>query len=147
MGRFADVSDVTDRFEGTIPDDRLAWVGTRIDDVEAVLTGMVPSLEESDLVIGEARLARVKTLVCNKVLDLYRNPEQATQRTQTSGPYSEGVSFGRSVGAGWFTKEELRSVRLRNRRANLGTTKLGPWRPERDPVLKRHRYGYPDVGC
>jgi hypothetical protein len=146
MGRFADVDDVTSRFEGTIPSDREAWVDTRITDVEAVLTGLVPSLEESDLVIGEARLARVKTLVCNKVLDLYRNPEQATQRTQTAGAFSEGVSFNRSTGSGWFTKEELRSVRLRNRRANLGSTKLAPWRPERDPVL-RHGYGYPDAGC
>lgn len=144
MGRFADIDDVASRFEGAIPSDRDAWVETRILDVEAVLTGLVPSLEESDEVIGAARLARVKTLVCNKVLDLYRNPEQATQRTQTAGVFSEGVSFNRSTGTGWFTTEELRGVRLRNKRANLGTTKLGPWRPECDPVLRRHRYGYPD---
>lgn len=144
MGRFAGFDDVADRFEGAIPNDRRSWVETRVADVEAVLVGLVPSLGESDDVIGVARLARVKTLVCNKVLDLYRNPEQATQRTQTTGPFSEGVSFNRSTG--WFTTEELRSVRLRNRRANLGSTKLAPWRPECDPVLRRHRHGYPDAG-
>jgi hypothetical protein len=118
MGRFADLDDVTSRFEGIIPSDREDWVETRITDVEAVLTGLVPSLEEDDSVIGSARLARVKT----------------------SGPYSESITFlaQRGVGGISFTADELRTVRLRNRRTNLGTTKLGPWRPERDPVLRRY---------
>jgi hypothetical protein len=42
MGRFADLDDVTSRFEGIIPSDREDWVETRITDVEAVLTGLVP---------------------------------------------------------------------------------------------------------
>jgi hypothetical protein len=140
MGRFADLDDVTSRFEGIIPSDREDWVETRITDVEAVLTGLVPSLEEDDSVIGSARLARVKTLVCDKVLDLYRNPGRVNQQSQTSGPYSESITFlaQRGVGGISFTADELRTVRLRNRRTNLGTTKLGPWRPERDPVLRRY---------
>jgi hypothetical protein len=150
MARFAEVSDVTSRFEGTIPSDREEWVQTRIDDVEAVLTGLVPSLAASWDDIDDGRKARVKALVCDKVLDLYRNPGRVNQQTQTSGPYSESTTFlsglaQRGVGGISFSPDELRGVRLRNRRTNLGNTKLAPWRPERDPVL--HRYGYPDVGC
>jgi hypothetical protein len=141
MGRFADLDDVTSRFEGIIPSDREDWVETRITDVEAVLTGLVPSLEESDNVIGVSRLARVKALVCEKVLDLYRNPARVNQQSNTAGQYSESITFlsglaGSKAGIS-FSAEELRGVRLRNRRANLGTTKLAPWRPERDPVLYR----------
>lgn len=146
MGRFADVSDVTDRFEGTIPDSREDWVDTRILDVEAILVGLVPSLAPGQE-IADDRAARAKALVCDKVMDLYRNPGRVNQQSNTSGPYSESTTFAqRGVGGISFTADELRLVRLRNKRTNLGTTKLGPWRPERDPVLRK-RWGYPDAGC
>lgn len=129
MGRFADRLAVTDRFEGTIPTDRYTWVDTRILDVEAILIGLVPSLSAPDSVIGIARLARVKTLVCDKVLDLYRNPGRANQRTETVGPFSDAVSYpgdNRSTSIA-FTQDELRAVRLRTKRSNLGMAKVAAW--------------------
>jgi hypothetical protein len=142
MGRFAEVSDVTDRFEGTIPDDRTAWVDTRIDDVEAALMGLVPSLEELANVIGEladasgaARLARVKTLVCEKVLHLYRNPDGATQWSNTVDDVTESRTFGygKATFGVTFTSAELRSVRLPRVKRLVGTIPVAPWVPRRLP--------------
>jgi hypothetical protein len=132
MARFAERADVVDRYEGVIPSDRLPWVDTRIDDVENVLLGIVPSLEADDSEIGPSRLARVKTLICDKVLDLYRNPARLNQQSSTSGPYSESTTFlsglaRQAVGGISFSDEELRGVRLRTHRSNLGSAHLVAW--------------------
>jgi hypothetical protein len=132
MGRFAQVSDVTSRFEGTFPSDREAWVDTRIDDVEGILMGLVPSLTASDITAD--RLQRVKTLVCEKVLHLYRNPDGATQWTNTVDDVTESRSYGRSstssAGASVvFSSSELRSVRLPRVKSRVGMIPVAPWVP------------------
>ncbi len=87
MGRFVEADDVKNRYEGVIPDDRSTWLTTRIDDVEADLILMVPSLGVEDVdQIAPARLQKVKAVVADKVLELYRNPERARTRTQAAGP-------------------------------------------------------------
>lgn len=133
MARFAARADVVSRYEGEIPDNRLAWVDTRIEDVEAVLLGAVPSLAGLWEDIDDGRKARVKTLICEKVLDLYRNPARVNQQSTASGPYSESTTFlsglaGQKGGIS-FTEDELKLVRLRTRRSNLGVARVKPWDP------------------
>lgn len=131
MGKFADAADVTDRYEGEFPDDRTTWVETRIDDVEADLILMVPSLGLPIDEIDATRQRRAKSLVCDKVLDLYRNPERSRTRTSTSGPYSDTVTSdnGKNAPKGYFTDDEVANLRLRSRRSNLGVAHIKPFVP------------------
>lgn len=133
MGRFAVWDDVVNRYEGELPDDREDWVDTRIDDVEADLVLMVPSLGLPLDQIDPTRLQRAKALVADKVLDLYRNPERSRTRTSTSGPYSDTVTSdnGKSAPKGYFTDDEVANVRLRSKRSNLGVAKVKPFIPGR----------------
>lgn len=136
MGKFAVGADVTDRYEGEFPSDRLAWVDTRILDVEAVLLALVPSLDVPLEDIDDGRKARAKALVCDKVLDLFRNPGRVNQQSTASGPYSESTTFlsglaQRGVGGISFTEDELRLLRLRSKRSNLGVIRVQPFIPGR----------------
>lgn len=131
MGKFVEPDDVTKRYEGTFPADRSDWLATRIDDVEADLILMVPSLAVDVDQIDPTRLQRAKALVADKVLELYRNPERARTRTETSGPYSDSTTFdsGRMGTKGYFTDDEVANLRLRKNRSNLGTAHVRLSRP------------------
>jgi len=93
-GKFATQADVTGRFEGTFPSNRLAWVGLRLGDVESELMFQVPSLRKSlDEITADSVAAgdvdrpnRVKTVVCEKVLDLFRNPGGPQTQKSTTTP-------------------------------------------------------------
>lgn len=132
MGKFAELDDVKNRYEGDFPSDRDAWVELRIDDVEADLILMVPSLEADVDEIGTTRMVRAKALVADKVLELYRNPERARTRTQGAGPYNESVTSydtGKAPAKGYFTDAEVATLRLRARRSNLGVARIKPFIP------------------
>lgn len=132
MGKFAEVEDVTARYEGDFPPEREDWVDLRIDDVEADLILMVPSLSEDVDQIDPTRLARATALVADKVLELYRNPERARTRTEGAGPYNETMTTydsGRTPAKGYFTDAEVATLRLRSRRANLGVAHVKPFLP------------------
>lgn len=120
--KFADQADVTSRFEGTFPSDRLAWVDVRIGDVENALMGVIPELRKPLTEIQERAEARgdagyvdrVITLVCDKVLQLYRNPSGAVQRSQTIDDVSESWSLYRPTSQATisFSSDELASVQF-----------------------------------
>lgn len=142
QGKFASAEDVTSRFEGTIPSDRLPWVNVRIGDAERELMGKVPSLRKSieEIVADsveagdEDRVNRVRTLVAEKVLDLYRNPERASQRSTTTPDITTSRAWYASDptrGRVQFTSEELDGVRLRRRKKRFGTIGVAPWQPTR----------------
>ena len=124
---FAELQDVLDRYEGDLPTDKHAWVETRINDVEITLLGLVPSLANPD--VPADRLERAKILVCDKVLELYRNPDGSTYRTQTFGSMTDARSFSKEVASGrlMFTAEELRGVRPPSRRRTIGSIPVSPW--------------------
>jgi hypothetical protein len=140
--KFVEQADVTSRFEGEFPDDRLGWVDVRILDVENALMGLVPSLRKpvADITADSAargdpgRLDRVTTLVADKVLDLFRNPDpRVAQVSQTMEQDTVSRSYARdSARAGSvisFTEAELDSVRLRpKRRSKIGSIPVDPWR-------------------
>lgn len=145
QGKFASETDVTGRFEGTIPPNRLPWVDLRISDVESELMGKIPSLRKSieeitaeSIAAGdEDRPNRVKSLVCEKVLDLYRNPGGPTTQHSTTTP---DITISRAWASGdltrgrvQFTCDELDSVRLRKRKKKFGTVAVAPWQPTRSP--------------
>lgn len=127
MGTFAKYDDVAGRYEGTIPADRRDWVELRIDDVEAELTRLVPSLLRDD--ITPDRKARATRLVADKVLELYRNPDGTTSRMSVMGPFTDQRTGSKETSSGKlvFTDEELASVRL-TRRPRIGTMQIAPWR-------------------
>lgn len=138
-GKFVTPDGVTARFEGTFPSNRLPWLKWRIFDVENELMGEVPSLRKSleDITADSAaagdpgRPDRVRTLIIEKVLDLYRNPSRKTSTTsgmdgftETEG-YSQHRNPDRPVIA--FSEAELDRVRLpKRRRPKLGTYGVAP---------------------
>lgn len=141
-GKFASRDDVTSRFEGSIPSNRLAWVDLRIGDVESALMGKVPSLRKSiddieadnTAADDEDRLNRVKILVADKVLDLYRHPdpgENQLTRTMPDITTSRTWSPDPTRGRVQFTADELDSVRLRKRQQRFMTIGVAPFLPTR----------------
>lgn len=136
--KFAEPEDVSARYEGTIPADRVEWIDLRISDIEAELMGKVPSLRKSITEIDSestaagdpGRLDRVKALVCRKVLDLYRNPDGASQKSQTMGEISQSATWfrGSSTGPVMFTVDDLDGVRLKRTRSRFGVATIAPWR-------------------
>lgn len=138
-GKFALIADVTDRYEGTVPDVDKLRISLRIADVEADLMGVVASLrkpiadiETDNQIVGDpGRLDRVKALVCNKVLEMYRNPDGASQTSQTMEGDSVSRSYWRDQTRGTisFTADELDKVKLRRRRRNIYTLPVAPWNP------------------
>lgn len=136
-GKFATQEDVTSRFEGTFPSNRLAWVNTRIDDVENELMYQVPSLRKDLATIGSEsaaagdpdRLKRVTSLVAEKVLDVYRNPNGPVTQHSTATPditTSRAWSPDPTRGRVQFTPAELDKVRLHTRRQKFGTIMIAP---------------------
>lgn len=135
-GKFVTSDDVVARFEGTFPSGRVTWLKHRILDVENELLGEVPSLRTIDVAstdeVVKIRIGRVRSLVIEKVLELYRNPDGSASRSQTMDGFTESTVFSRdftSKAALSFTEEELNRVRVRKRhRAKLGTFSVAPER-------------------
>lgn len=135
-GKFATQNDVTSRFEGTFPSNRLGWVDLRISDVEGELMYQVPSLRKtSDEITADSiaagdpgRLDRVTALVANKVLEIYRNPEGVTQLARTMPDITTSRSYAADPNRGKvaFTIAELDSVRLHTRRQRFGSITVEP---------------------
>lgn len=126
MGDYADFNDVKDRYEGELPSDRQTWIEARIDDVEAELIGLVPSLADADLVTQSdpARAARVRRLICEKVLTLFRNPDGAMAISNQAGQFSQTRTIHRTQPGSWlaFTDQEL--LRVGYVRASAGSVPL-----------------------
>lgn len=143
-GKFVTSDDVVARFVGNFPADRVTWVKWRILDVENELMNKVPSLATIDVAADpqstdpvEAAVGRrvrsVRTLVIDKVLELFNNPKGGTSVTSTMDGFSTTYGFTQnrdaSKGTGVrFTEEELNRVRLpKKRRSNFGTIGVQPW--------------------
>lgn len=142
-GKFATQADVTGRFEGTFPPDRLAWASLRISDVESELMFQVPSLRKTlddintdSVAAGDPdRPNRVTRLVAEKVLDLYRNPDGPRTQKSTTTPdvtISSAWAADPTRGRVQFTPAELDSVRLHTRRAKFGSIMVVPGHITRD---------------
>ncbi|KLO25898.1 hypothetical protein ABW16_21545 [Mycolicibacter heraklionensis] len=149
MGKFAEIADVTGRYEDkdALPSSYSAaggWIDLRIGDVESELMGQVPSLRKTvgqinadSAAAGDSdRISRVKTLVCEKVLDLLRSPGGRASLSTTTPDITISSSYGyvpdKTRGKIAFTPTELSSVKLRRRRSNFGTVPVKPWRPAHD---------------
>jgi hypothetical protein len=137
QGKFTSADDVTGRFEGTIPSSRLPWVALRIRDVESELMFQVPSLRKPmEEVVAESVAAgdpdrpnRVRVLVAEKVLDLYRNPGGPTTQHSTTTPditTSRAWAPDPTRGRVQFTAAELDKLRLRTPRCRFGSFTVLP---------------------
>ena len=117
MGVYASFDDVAARFEGELPAEQEDWVVARIDDVEAELFWWVPALADGAILVTDpARAARVRRLICEKVLALYRNPDGAMAVTVSSDmglvKDTETRTISRTSHGSWlsFTDDELARV-------------------------------------
>lgn len=139
MGQFAQLADVQAQYEGVIPTSRQAWVTNLILRVEARLIGLVPSLAELTQAYDAPRFTRVLYLVTEKVLEIYRNPTGAS----TDSAMGQIVTFNPAVSSGriTFTAEEIATVRLRLRKANLGTAQARPFDPGQRREWGRRVFG------
>jgi hypothetical protein len=136
-GKFATRTDVTGRFEGTIPSNRLDWVDLRIGDVESELMYQVPSLRKAlvDIEADNAlyndtdRLSRVRNMVAVKVLDLFRNPAGPQTQKSTTTPditMTDSYSPDPTRGKVQFTQSELSKVRIRTPKKRFGSIQIDP---------------------
>lgn len=137
QGKFASATDVTDQYEGPFPAGRLPWVNVKIGVVERELMYQVPSLRKPvDQIDADSAAAgdpdrreRVKDVVCEKVLDLYRNPGGAKTQHSTTTPdvtVSNAWRPDASQGRVEFTAAQLDKVRLHTRRQRFGTIMVVP---------------------
>lgn len=143
--RYVTPDAVTDRFEGNFPSDRDDWLVLRIGDVENELISEVPSLATLDVTadpyspdpvvaaVGR-RVGRVRTLIIDKVLELFRNPDGAITVSDgfdgitSSRSYSGRLYAGSGSSGISFTEDELNRVRLRKPQpTKLGTYGVSPW--------------------
>lgn len=144
-GKFVTTDAVADRFEGTFPSDRSDWLAVWIPAVENELISEVPSLATIDVTadpystdpviaaVGR-RVERVKTLVIDKLLDMFRNPDGAVTVADSMDGISSSRSYSGRLYAGTrgsgisFTEDELNRVRLRKTPSpKLGTYGVSPW--------------------
>lgn len=136
MGVFVEINDVAKRYVeggGELPDDVTSdggWVDLRITDVENELMGLVPSLDGATPdQLTASRRGRVVSLICDKVLDLYRNPSRAKNLAQAMGDINATTTMSNGFGAMIdFTDEELNRVRLRTPRPRFGSARTRPWK-------------------
>lgn len=131
MGVYAEFSDVSARYEDEMPDDRQTWVELRIDDAEAELFGLIPGLASGSVAISDPpRATRVRRLICDKVLALYRNPDGALTVSNTMGSLSESRTLpgSRLQSGSWvaFTDEELARVGY-STTTSAGSVALRAW--------------------
>ena len=127
--KFAHPDDVVARYvEGTFPADKAEWAQGRIEDVESILIGLVSSLAAPVDQIDPVRLRRVKALVVDKVLELYRNPKGRSSTTSGMDGFSATDQYRSSTTsqAIWFSKQELDSVRARKRKRRFGSVPVAP---------------------
>lgn len=130
MGRYADVQDVADRYEGEIPASRHDWVATLVDDAEQVLDSEIPTLD-ARVADGRVTVAAVRRVVCTMVLAVVRNPSGYLSQTAGEFSYSFQASGGRSGNPGGRLV-----VSAADRRALLGSPRAGTL-PMADPALSR----------
>lgn len=132
MGVFADFADVALRYvEGDFPDDKQEWVEAKILDAEGWLTALIPSLLDPAKT-GAARSANAKSVVCEAVLRVYRNPGGfRSEGMETDNAARSSVT---ETGQLYFTPDELASVRLRAKRRGMGTIKVRAWNPVNNVV-------------
>lgn len=138
--KFVTVDEAVARYEGVFPTDRTAWLTWRLFDVENALMGLVPSLRkpidaiesDSEAAGDPGRLDRVKSLIVDKALQIYRNPfgGAVSQQMQMVDDVQESRTFrGTSTAAIAFDDAELDQVRLRSRkRSKIGSIPIDPWR-------------------
>jgi hypothetical protein len=143
-GKFVTAGDVTARFEGNFPSNRVTWLKWRIIDVESELMNQVPSIANLDVLTdpdpafypttAEGRRVRaVRGLVIDKVLEIFRNPNKYQSHTSTfdgqSSSYTLSGSKDESNAGVEFTAAELNRVRVKKKRrssiGNYGVTPFG----------------------
>lgn len=149
-GKFVTSDDVVARFAGDFPSDRATWVKWRILDVENELIRRVPSLAtiniaadpESDdaeeAAVGR-RVHSVRTLVIDKVLELYdaaiasAKSQGGTSLTSEMDGFRSTIGFAQNrdrSGGGMgvtFTEDELNRVRVpKKRKPRFGSIRIHP---------------------
>lgn len=147
--QWATVTDITRRHYAPVPDSRLGWVESLIEDAEGVLTDVIPTLADR-VDSGDVPAARVERIVAAAVLRVMRNPEGLTQFARTTGPYTSSGSrpAASALAEVWFRPDEIDSLRPADtasavvRSARLA---LPRWRIPHDDCAPPRREGWEPV--
>lgn len=116
---FTSITDVTDGYEGTVPDDQLGWLSEQITEAELVLEVRLGDLAVwADTDLRRRALRAVVRRVVRRVL---RNP--AGYRSESDGDVSYTLDPRVASGAVWVTDEDWALLGVGGRR--VGTILLG----------------------
>jgi hypothetical protein len=120
---YAAVTDVADRYEGTIPPERYPWVATLIVDATSLLRGKLPQLD-TWVTTGQVPVSEARRVVAEVVLRRFRNP--GGYRQETEGPYGSTRDATSASGRLVVLDEELAALTPPgDTPAGVGTALLG----------------------
>jgi hypothetical protein len=109
---YATFEDLQIRYlDGTIPAELEPKLDVKLDEAEDMLASRVANGDLAAwIVAGHTTAARIKTVLCNMVLRVVRNPTGAT--TQAAGPFSMSLDKAVASGKLWLTREDRRLLGL-----------------------------------
>lgn len=129
MSGYLSLADVTSRYDQTLPDSRLPWLQSLIDEAEVLLLQLQPDIPAR---VTRGELARAAVMLCLRraVIRVLVNPRGLRYEVDGDYAYTRGDSGGSGDIA--FTDEDLALLRPGGRAPSVGTIRLapvvcGPW--------------------
>ena len=113
MAVYATVADLQDRYEGTIPEDAHTRLEVKLVEAENLIVKLLggPAALAARLARGAVTVDDLRTVECDMVLRLHRNPSGVTN--QGAGPFTTGFNPTVASGNLWLTRENRALLGLR----------------------------------
>lgn len=121
MAELASYSDVVIRYEGTISQDRAAWLVSLIADASSLVRGRLPQLD-TWIATGQVPASEARRVVTEIVLRRVRNP--GGYRQENAGDYGGVRDATAASGRLMVLDEELDALRPAATPADVGSVAL-----------------------
>lgn len=127
MAELATLNDVVTRYEGTISQDRTAWVVSLIEDASSLVRGRLPQLD-TWIATGAVPASEARRVVTEIVLRRVRNP--GGYRQENIGDYDRVRDATAASGRLVVLEEELEALRPTTVPVGVGNVALtiSEWR-------------------
>jgi hypothetical protein len=109
MATYATVEDVANSYDGTIPADKLDWVGYRLNSAEVIVANKLGDIA-AWIEAGKATADEIRLVLVSMVIRLLNNPKGI--RTQSAGPFSYTLDRDNSSGKLFLSGEDRRLLGL-----------------------------------